>query len=149
MVLRASESSVLFDCPKIRFAISVTPPHRQTTGLARNNTNDTNKASKLCMTLLVGADVGHHHEAQHDHDDYVCCVGDGPEIATGTGKELNTQRDDRIAQRWSICNHSRCRQSSTRESQRSLRPVSGVPKSTTINRDGQREIHHVNHHVDK
>ena len=53
MVLRASENGVLFDCPKIRFAISVTPPHRQTTELTRNTTNDTNKASKLCMMIRV------------------------------------------------------------------------------------------------
>ena len=52
-VLRASESSVLFNCPKIRFAIPVTPPHRQTTELTRNTTNDTNKASKLCMMIRV------------------------------------------------------------------------------------------------
>ena len=91
MVLRASVHEVLLDCPKIRFAISVTSSHRQTTKLTHNDTNDTNKASKLCMTLRVGADVGHHDEAQHDHDDDdVCCAGDGPEIATGTGIETNT-----------------------------------------------------------
>ena len=65
-------------------AISVTSPHRQTTELTRNSTNDTNKASKLCVMIRVGGDGGHHDEAQHDHDDDVCCVGDGPEIATGT-----------------------------------------------------------------
>ena len=55
MVLRASENGVLFDCPKIRFsAFSVTTPHRQKTGLTRNNTNDPNKASKLCVVIGVG-----------------------------------------------------------------------------------------------
>ena len=63
---------------------SVTTPHRQKTGLTRHDTNDTNKASKLCEMIGVGAGVGHHDEAQHDNDDDVCCVGDGSEIATGT-----------------------------------------------------------------
>ena len=72
MVLRASEIGVLFDCPKIRFFISVTTPHRQAAEQTRNNTNDTNKASKLCVMIRVGADVGHHDEVQHDHDDDVC-----------------------------------------------------------------------------
>ena len=48
---------------------SVTTPHRQKTGLRRNNTN---KASKLRVMIRVGAGVGHHDEAQLDHDDDVC-----------------------------------------------------------------------------
>ena len=99
MVLRVSVHEVLLGCPKMRFAVSVKPPHRQKTKLARNNTNKTNKASKLCVTIRVGGDVGHHDAAQLDHDDDVCCVGDGPEIATDTGIETNTQRDDQMAQR--------------------------------------------------
>ena len=88
--MRASDKGVLFDCPKIRFAISVTSPHRQKTGLTRNKTNDTNKASKLCVMMRFGADVGHHDEGQHDRDDDVCCVGDRQEIATDTGIETST-----------------------------------------------------------
>ena len=55
-----------------------------------DDTNGTDKASNLCEMIRVGAGVGHHDEAQHDHDDDFCYVGDGPEIATGTQPRVQT-----------------------------------------------------------
>ena len=99
MVLRVSENAVLSICPRIVFVLSLTSQRRQTALAARKNTNDTDKASKLCEMIRVGAHVAHHDEAQHDHDDNVCYVGDCREIPTDAQTETNTQRDVRIAQR--------------------------------------------------
>ena len=63
-----------------------------------NDTNDTNKGSKLCEMLRFGADHGHYYEVPHSNADDVCYVGDGPGKTTDTGIETNTQRDDQIAQ---------------------------------------------------
>ena len=50
--------------------------------------------------IRVGAGVGHHDEAQHDHDDNdVCYVGEHAEIATDTWIETSTQDGVRIEQR--------------------------------------------------